>query len=190
MFRDLQTKVFYFYNRCLGSDLAKDLELFFKPLYDIVDKPLMEDYDYSKVADKGNVRKAVSKYSYIVFKGLLAMCALVTLTMWSSVTAYAGINKSTIKSVGNGDTSNGSTFGGVRKKVSTMGKSGIGLVRTLLVVCALVSVIFCGVSFVVTKNAHKHEENKNWMFRIAIGCAIGFGAASIVTTFANIGEGL
>lgn len=108
-------------------------------------------------------------------------------TALEPMVAYAGV-KSEINSIKNGTT--GGAFKSTTSTVTKMGKSGVSLAKTILIVSALICVILCGVSFVVTKNAQKHEENKSWMLKIAIGCAMGFGATAIVTTLYSIGSGI
>lgn len=94
------------------------------------------------------------------------------------IQAFAGI-KNDINSISK-NKEGGTAFNSATKKATTLGKSGISLLNTISVTCGLICIGLAAVSWIVTKNANKHEENKSWMVRILIGLSIAFGAGSLV----------
>lgn len=104
------------------------------------------------------------------------------------IQAFAGI-KNDINSISK-NKEGGTAFKDATKKATNLGKSGVSLLNTIAVFCGLICLLLAAASWVVTKNANKHEENKSWIGRILLGLCLAFGAGSIVLLVAQIASSI
>lgn len=100
----------------------------------------------------------------------------------------AADTKQVVKDVTDGQ-GNG-TFDELISKITTVGSDAYKLFITVCVIGLLLSLVVIGITLVATKNSNKREENKGWIFWIAIGSAIVFGAGAITDIFIGIGSSL
>lgn len=82
------------------------------------------------------------------------------------------------------------TFDSATEAVKSTGNSLYKLLMAIAVVGLVVSIITCGISMSINKNATKKAENKSHMVDIAIGGIVIFGAMFIISLIKSIGEGL
>lgn len=91
----------------------------------------------------------------------------------------------TVDVLQNGD-SKGGIFAELISKVVTVGSDAYTLVTTCCVILLLLCVAVVGISFSATKSGAKREDNKSWVFWMAVGGIFVFGAGTIVELIAAI----
>lgn len=79
------------------------------------------------------------------------------------------------------------TFNDLIQKITAVGTDAYALATTICVIGLLLSLVIVGLTFVTTKNSAKRDEGKSWIFWVALGAAIVFGAGTIAELLIGIG---
>ena len=86
--------------------------------------------------------------------------------------------------------SGNNTFKSINSTAQKTGVSLFSLMKTLGIIAVMVSLILCGVAFVMSKNATKRDEAKGQFFWIILGGALIFGVMGIIGLVSDIGTSI
>lgn len=79
------------------------------------------------------------------------------------------------------------TFNDLISKITAVGTDAYALATTICTIGLLLSLVIVGLTFVVSKNSAKRDEGKSWIFWVALGAAVVFGAGAIAELLVGIG---
>ena len=79
------------------------------------------------------------------------------------------------------------TFNDLIEKITAVGTDAYALATTICIIGLLLSLVVVGLTFVTSKNSAKRDEGKSWIFWVALGAAVVFGAGSIAELLIGIG---
>lgn len=112
--------------------------------------------------------------------------AVILSSAWlsNSMAKAADVDTSFLTGEGNG------TFTELQSTIEGTGASFYRLVMTIGVIGLVISLIFCGITLAVNKNASKREEGKSQLIWIALGGVVVFGSMSILGILKTVGGNL
>lgn len=126
-----------------------------------------------------NLIKSLHAFKYIII--MFLMIFFVFFADIKTVSAKSPVDvENKINRVSKGKTNN-DVFSHTTTQTLSLGTSGYRLVLAIGIVGSILSLIACAIGWVWNKSSQKYQENKDWLVRIAGGCLIIFGSATIIS---------